>query len=125
MLPMFLYLKAGSGPTRDFYWATIGRSRGACTTAGGGECLNGERDAACSLISREEAPETYFSDKNWSEKPDVPIPSKLSDVLESNPDPKYTLSAKACRGILNRAKRRNKELPPLLRDALIRQSREP
>ena len=35
---------------------------------------------------------------------------------------KYWLSAKACTGILNRAKRRGKTLPPALKEALERQS---
>ena len=38
----------------------------------------------------------------------------LSDILEANPDPKYSLSAKACRGILHRAEKRGKTLPPQL-----------
>ena len=59
---------------------------------------------------------------NLSEKPLIPKPTKLSQILESNPDPKYRLSAKACQGILNRAKKRGKELPELLRIALEKQS---
>lgn len=42
----------------------------------------------------------------------------LSDILEESPDPKYSLSAKACLGILNRAEKRGKELPEPLRQAL-------
>ena len=38
-------------------------------------------------------------------------------------DPKYTLSQKACQGILNRAARRGKELPKALLDALTEQAR--
>ena len=52
----------------------------------------------------------------------MPKPSKLSEILETNPDPKYNLSAKACNGILSRADRRGKELPEQLRTALERQS---
>jgi hypothetical protein len=52
----------------------------------------------------------------------LPIKSCLSAILESNPDPKYNLSAKACRGILNRAQRRGKELPEELKLALLRQA---
>ena len=44
--------------------------------------------------------------------------SSLSDILEDNPDPKYSLSAKACLGILNRAEKRGRPLPPLLKRAL-------
>jgi hypothetical protein len=35
---------------------------------------------------------------------------------------RYWLSAKACQGILNRAERRGKELPPELKAALVAQS---
>jgi hypothetical protein len=48
----------------------------------------------------------------------------LSQILEDCPHPKYSLSAKACQGILNRANRRGKELPKELEIALIRQSQE-
>ena len=48
--------------------------------------------------------------------------SCLSNILETNPDPKYNLSAKACQGILNRAQKRGKTLPPQLETALRRQS---
>lgn len=44
--------------------------------------------------------------------------SSLSRTLEANPHPKYYLSKTACLGILRRAKKRGKELPPLLRRAL-------
>lgn len=46
------------------------------------------------------------------------MPTKLSQILEENADPKYRLSARACQGILNRAERRGKELPKELREAL-------
>ena len=42
----------------------------------------------------------------------------LSDTLEECPDPKYSLSAKACEGILRRSARRGKQLPPALEHAL-------
>jgi hypothetical protein len=43
----------------------------------------------------------------------------LSDVLETNSVPqRYSLSAKACTGILRRAERRGKALPPMLKQAL-------
>ena len=86
---------------------------------------NDADESACWLILMGIQPENYFSGKNWTEKPDTPIPSKLSDVLEDAPDPKYNLSAKACLGILNRARRRGKKLPEVLEAALIRQSQTP
>ena len=48
--------------------------------------------------------------------------SRLSQILEANPLPKYNLTAKACLGILRRAERRGKDLPKLLKEFLIRQS---
>jgi hypothetical protein len=42
----------------------------------------------------------------------------LSQILEVNVPEKYYLSAKACEGILRRAERRGKELPPMLKEAL-------
>ena len=54
--------------------------------------------------------------------PKVPNPTKLSDVLEETTvDPRYYLSARACHGILNRASKRGKELPEILKTALENQ----
>ena len=44
--------------------------------------------------------------------------SSLSRILEAAPHPKYYLSRTACLGILRRAKKRGKELPPVLKQAL-------
>ena len=44
--------------------------------------------------------------------------SSLSQILQATPHPKYYLSKTACLGILRRAKKRGKELPPVLRKAL-------
>ena len=63
-----------------------------------------------------------YSMRNFGESPSVAVESSLSQILEDNPHPKYYLSAKACRGILRRAERRGKELPPMLKEALERQS---
>ncbi len=44
----------------------------------------------------------------------------LSDILETGDVPqRYYLTAKACQGILRRAEKRGKELPPMLKTALI------
>ena len=48
--------------------------------------------------------------------------SLLSQILEDSAPQKYSLSAKACDGILRRAEKRGKELPKVLHDALVRQS---
>lgn len=50
------------------------------------------------------------------------VVSRLSQILEETPQEKYSLSAKACQGILRRAERRGKDLPKLLKEVLIRQS---
>ena len=47
---------------------------------------------------------------------------RLSQILEDSPHPKYNLSAKACLGILNRAKKRGKKLPEILEKALTAQA---
>lgn len=48
--------------------------------------------------------------------------SRLSQILEVNPLPKYNLTAKACLGILRRAERRGKDLPERLKQVLLMQS---
>ena len=55
---------------------------------------------------------------NTGECPSVARESTLSQILEANAPEKYSLSAKACAGILRRAERRGKELPAMLREAL-------
>lgn len=63
-----------------------------------------------------------FSTQSFGESPRDGVESRLSQILEDNPHPKYYLSAKACQGILNRAARRGKGLPEALRRALVAQS---
>lgn len=48
--------------------------------------------------------------------------SRLSAILEGCPHQRYSLSAKACQGILNRAERRGKKLPEQLETALRAQA---
>jgi hypothetical protein len=60
---------------------------------------------------------------SFGESPREENASRLSQILEDAPHPKYCLSEKACSGILRRAERRGKELPPMLREALEEQSR--
>ena len=55
---------------------------------------------------------------SFTESPKDAVESHLSQILEATPHPKYSLSAKACQGILNRANRRGKTLPPMLQEAL-------
>lgn len=60
---------------------------------------------------------------SFGESPSEENASLLSQILEDSPHPKYFLSEKACLGILSRAERRGKELPPELKAALLAQSR--
>lgn len=63
-----------------------------------------------------------FSMRSFGEYSNVDEESHLSQILEDSPHPKYSLSAKACQGILRRAQRRGKELPQLLKNALEQQA---
>lgn len=56
---------------------------------------------------------------NFGECPSVVEESTLSQILEENVPTKYYLSETACRGILRRSAKRGKELPILLKLALI------
>ena len=59
---------------------------------------------------------------SFGECPNEENASRLSQILEDSPHPKYCLSARACEGILNRAAKRGKELPKELKAALEAQS---
>ena len=88
-MPLFLCLTAESGQPRDASWEM-------------GGALLGE-----------------YSMHSFGESPKDEEESHLLQILEENPHPKYFLSGKACLGILNRASRRGKQLPPILEEALI------
>ena len=95
-MPLFLCLTKENGQTADASWETDGVSLGG------------------------------FSMHSFGESPNAAAESHLSQILEVNPHPKYCLSAKACQGILNRANRRGKQLPTMLREALEQMiAREP
>ncbi len=55
---------------------------------------------------------------NIGESPNVVDASTLSSILEVNVPGKYYLSEKACAGILHRAEKRGKVIPPELKEAL-------
>lgn len=65
-----------------------------------------------------------YSMPSFGECPSVGVESHLSQILEDSPHPKYSLSAKACQGIIRRAERRGKELPDLLKAVLMKQAKE-
>ena len=60
--------------------------------------------------------------RNTGESPNAAVESRLSQILEATPPVKYSLSAKACQGILRRAERRGKDLPETLKAVLVKQS---
>lgn len=60
-----------------------------------------------------------FLTHSFGESPKDAVESHLSQILEDYPHQKYYLSEKACKGILRRAERRGKDLPPMLRQALL------
>lgn len=65
-----------------------------------------------------------LSTPSIGESPSVENASTLSAILEANAPKKYYLSAKACLGILRRAEKRGKQLPPLLEAVLRKQAEE-
>ena len=91
--PKFQCLVLDSGRTPEWYEAEALTSLGACTTP------------------------------NISEQHSGAGVSFLSQILEANAPAKYSLSPKACQGILRRAERRGKDLPPMLKTALEQQAR--
>lgn len=90
-----------------------------------GEFHSGEDEFVSLPISTGSQRQTFYLTLNCGEKPRVPNPTKLSEILEETADEKYRLSSKACQGILNRAERRGKELPKELKEALMMQSALP
>lgn len=86
---MFLDLRTGAGNLLGAYWETT-------------SVLPGES-----------------STRNTSESLSVAAESSLSEILQADAPEKYSLSPKACLGILRRAEKRGKMLPDMLRDALM------
>ena len=90
VVPLFLNLTEANGLTQDSFWEK-------------GIQLRGE-----SLML------------NFGAFPKDVEESFLSQILMGGVPEKYYLSARACQGILNRASKRGKELPEVLRIALER-----
>ena len=96
---------------------------GSCTMPSGGVFLkDGSGLLLLPIFADLTQPKCYL-EINCGESPIEPMPTKLSQILEENADPKYQLSARACAGILNRAAKRGKELPEILKMALENQVR--
>ncbi|SMB82340.1 hypothetical protein SAMN05660772_02064 [Pasteurella testudinis DSM 23072] len=78
---------------------------------------NGQTLVLC--LEKKEMQSGGFSTLNFSACHNDAKECSLSQVLEKNVAGKYLLSEKACKGILNRAEKRNRILPPLLKAALL------
>lgn len=102
-LPMFLYLKDGQ-------WQDA--------SPGTGGAWHGEY----MMRSFGEKPSILTEESSFPALPNGVEESRLSQILTDRPHPKYYLSAKAAAGILRRAAKRGKELPEVLKNALMRQS---
>ena len=90
--PRFQYLGLENGQTPEWSEAEELTSLGSYTTVNISECHSDAGDCFLSAILVAGAPE------------------------------RYSLSPKACQGILRRAERRGKKLPPMLYDALMAQA---
>ena len=119
-MPLFLDLT--SGQTQGASWDRTGASLGEFMTHSTTESHKEEDGFVSYVILMGTPRRRYCLTLNCSEKPRVPNPTKLSDILEQNPNPRYQLSERACNGILNRAAKRGKALPPELKEALERQA---
>ena len=65
---------------------------------------------------------TELSMLNTGESPSAGVESTLSQILQVGVPETYYLSPRACLGILRRASVRGKELPTVLKTALVRQA---
>lgn len=86
---MYLDLRTGYGNLLGAYWETVTALPGKYTMPSTGPC---RKDA-----------------KEYT----------LSAILQLNAPEKYSLSPTACAGIIRRAEKRGKELPDMLREALM------
>ena len=77
------------GETPGASWETVTRLPGACWTPNTGACPKDAKE------------------------------SSLSQILEDDAPEKYSLSARACLGILKRAEKRGKKIPAMLWEALV------
>ena len=84
--------------------------------------VNGKRPDSCWETVTASRGEPMM--RNFGESPRDVRESTLSQILVPNAPTKYSLTPKACQGILRRAERRGKELPPMLRMALEEVARQ-
>ena len=89
------------------------------------KCLKKARQLGGATTTRLEDDGAWLGEcmmRNTGESPNAAAVSRLSQILEVTPQEKYSLSAKACQGILRRAERRGKDLPETLKAVLLMQS---
>lgn len=123
-LPTFQCLRGG-GLTADA--TTLTWEDGALPTApwtpSSSEPRRDDAGLLCWPISTGSQQQIFCLTLNCGERPRKKNETWLRQVL-AEADDKYKLSATACQGILNRASRRGKELPPELKEALEKQARD-
>lgn len=124
-MPLFLDLRGGGGAIVEPLWETDGVLLGEYMMPSFGEFRKEEEGLLCWQTSMETPLREYYLILNCGEKPREPNQTKLSEIIEENPDQRFTLSAKACQGILNRARKRQKTLPKELEEALTAQATQP
>ena len=119
---MFEYIRAIS-EIMPKYWVwenvpgALSSSGGATSNASSGRWL-----ASGVLVESDTESDIVFWTRSSSEWPSAADVSLLSGSLETSGDlQKYSLSPKACAGILRRAERRGKPLPSMLETALREQ----
>lgn len=119
-----LNLRKVDGHMPDTSWGTDTQWLGGCMIVNGGVYPRDARGSAWLPISTDTPQCPSYLILDMGEKPNEPMPTKLSEILQEEADPKYNLSARACQGILNRASRRGKALPEILKQALEAQAVE-
>ena len=121
MLPLCLCLKSGARADSSMMSWEDGALLGESQIVSGGEFHKDENGLLWLPTSTDFLPDRFYLTLNIGERPREENPTKLSEVLQDFTDPKYNLSSKACKGILNRAERRGKPLPEVLKQALENQ----
>lgn len=117
---MFEYIRAISEILPKYWvWENV---PGALSSSGGGATSNassGRWLASGVLVESDTESDGEFWTRSSSEWPSAGGVSLLSGCLETSQGlAKYSLSPKACSGILRRASKRGKPLPPMLEAAL-------
>lgn len=113
-----MFLSLPNGKRRESSSATDTVSLGGFTTRSIGYRRGEEESPWSRTLTGIPLPTSYLSELNVGESPIHPIESHLTDVLETDADSRYDLSAKACQGIINRSANRGKQLPGMLKTAL-------